>query len=112
MAAVYDMLRAFPPFTRMKLPPSEEVEFHVTRSLMEEGFYKRSWRKNDHQIHVSQRRIETFDRLNQAMAHEMIHLYLGIHKLDNKGGMHGGLFQKYARAVCTVFNWDFKVFIQ
>ena len=111
MAAVYDCLRAFPPFSRMKLPAADAIEFHVTRHTDRFGHYTRVQRSEQHELAVSTRHVGAWDTLVLTVAHEMIHLYQGVKKSDNSNTQHNAEFRKIARQVCRRFAWDFKQFI-
>jgi hypothetical protein len=97
LRAVYECLRAFPPFS--SLPPGDQVKFRVTRHKDRHGDY---YVDGVHHIRVSARFIGTMDSLTRVMAHEMVHLKTGL--------PHGAAFKRMARSVCKRFGWDVLTF--
>ena len=104
LEAAYDFLRTWPPFRQCKLPPSEQVEFHVTNSKKTYGQYSA-----DHAIYISATNNGLSDTMLRTMAHEMIHQALRI-KGDPKYWQHGAKFKAHARRVCKCAGWDLKAF--
>jgi hypothetical protein len=113
LAAVYDCLRAFPPFSRWNLPPADEVVFRVTRHKDRQGHCRiNSDGKTGAEIIVSEYYVGTFDTLVNLIGHEMIHLYQFFNKTDPPGDIqHNEEFRHIAKQVCRDFNWDFKQFV-
>ena len=108
LAAVYDMLRAFPPFTRWKLPPAEMVRFHV--SGVKER-YAKWWIEGDtHHIEVSQANHTSLLPLVMTMAHELIHVYQRIKKTETRAE-HNPEFKRLAKRICAVHGWDYISFM-
>ena len=107
MAAAYDYLRTTPPFRRWKLPPSESVEFHVTRHLDRTGDCETGPAGNDPVIRISAALIGWTASLMATMAHEMVHIHL-----DRKGvrAHHGADFRRCAAQVCRHHGFDPKLF--
>lgn len=107
VAAVYEMLRAFPPFDRWKLPEADAVAFHVRNIQGTHGKYQFD---NGHNITISTAHIDSHAALVDTTAHEMIHLYQDIKKTDNKS-QHNAQFRRLSKRVCDAFLWDAKRFI-
>lgn len=107
IAAVYDCLRAFPPFNRWKLPRATEIEFGVTEHYDRHADVDivRDWKR----LRISVNRNGHFSTLVQSVAHEMVHL--ALHARGNKNWeRHGDDFVTLADAVCKRFGWDPTVF--
>ena len=112
LAAAYDCLRAFPPFTRFHLPPSEGVIFRVTRHNDRQAHYTRdSKAQKNHEIVISELYVGQFNTLMHTMAHEMIHFYQDFAKTATTASKHNAEFRSIARQVCRQFDWDYKQFI-
>lgn len=107
LAASYDLLRETPPFLSWNLPPSEDVEFKVTRVKKTWGDYHMT-AAGLHCIRLSDKKHGHLPLLLATMAHEMIHLHMGHSGM--KGAVHGEAFQKLARQVCAVHGFDPKAF--
>jgi len=107
VAAVYECLREFPPFSGWRLPRVSEIEFGVTQHYDRhaEADIVRDWRR----LRVSENRNGHFSTLAQSVAHEMVHI--ALHAAGVPGWeTHGDAFQRRAEAVCRRFGWDVKVF--
>lgn len=110
LAAAYEYLRTTPPFKRWKLPPADEVEFHVTRHRDREGDHTTYQRTNDHVIRVSSYHVKTTTDLLVCIAHELVHMresQLGVRHRDH----HTIVFRKLAQKVCTLHGWTMGSFI-
>jgi len=107
-AAVYDCLRAFEPFRALRLPESDEVEFHVRPRRDAFGEYV----QNDvaHSITISSRLIGSFEALAQVVAHEMLHL-AQAEKGTHSRAEHNAEFIRLAKVVCRQMLWDEPAFI-
>lgn len=105
LASVYEALRICPPFARWKLPPSEDIEFRVSKHKDREGHYTRYIGTDHHFIYVSAARIAHFDSLAIVMAHEMIHLAQAVHKLETRAE-HNADFRRRATQVCATLGFD------
>lgn len=104
LAAVYQMLRAFPPFNIWKLPPAEEVVFHVSKTDQHHA----AWWVDDgerHHIEVSEKKHGHLHSLVATMAHELIHAYQRVNGTETKGE-HNAEFKRLARRVCMAFGFD------
>lgn len=108
LAATYECLRAFPPFSRWGLPEAEAVKFKVSRHHDRFAHYTRI--KARHHIVVSARFNGHFNTLASTMAHEMIHLKQGVAKTETHGAQHNAEFHRLANQVCRKFGWDPKSF--
>lgn len=106
MAAMYDYMRTTKPFSWWKLPPSESVEFHVTKHKLIVGDHVIN-EKGVHVIRASTSNIGSTDELARVMAHEMVHAHC-----DRKGvrAEHGSAFQICADKVCKFHGFDRKRF--
>lgn len=106
LRAAYEYLRATPPFRRWKLPPADEVEFHVTRHLDRTGDCETAG-GHEPVIRISAALIGWTGSLMTTMAHEMVHVHL-----DRNGvrAHHGADFRRCAAQVCRHHGFDPKMF--
>lgn len=104
LAQAYELLRATPPFRGWKLPPAEEVEFHVTASVADHADYC-NLQDGRHRIRVSYKRHKTLRSLIETMAHEMIHMRERQLKL-RWDVAHGATFQRLADRICALHGFD------
>jgi len=112
VAAVYECLRQFPPFSRWKLPPADEVEFRVSNQRNTMGEYTRYVRTREHIVIVSSLTVGHFATLASVVAHEMVHLKQAIDKTESKRiGVHNVEFHRLAKQVCKIHGWDYKAFM-
>lgn len=109
LAAVYEMLRAFPPFTRWKLPPAEMVKFHISRVKSRYAIW---WIDSGrtHHIEVSEINHGSMQALVTTMAHEMIHMRQRIAKTETRAE-HNAEFHRIAKRVCAIHGFDFLSFM-
>lgn len=97
LAAAYDYLCEFPPFSKWNLPPSEDVKFVVSKHKDRFAHYQIIG--GVHHIVVSSRNVNRHIALLCAIAHELVHLYLEVNCLDGKSP-HGKAFHRLADRVC------------
>ena len=109
-AAVYDCLREFPPYKKMKLPPADEVEFHIVVDKLVHGWHTNAAGGGEHVIAISAGGVEHFDTLVRIVAHEMLHVYQAETKTETPNTKHNAAFHVLARRVCRLFDWDYKNF--
>ena len=104
LAGVYEMLRAFPPFSRWKLPASEEVGFHVAKTPR----WHAAWwiDGSTHHVEVSKQKHYHLSSLAASMAHEMIHMRQRLTKTETKGAEHNAEFHQLAKLVCRRLGFD------
>ena len=107
LEAAYELLRTTPPFKRWRLPPAEEVEFHVTKHLDLRGDCVDAG--HAHVIRISGNCHGSLQKLLETMAHEMCHVRQAINDPDDRAH-HGSVFKKYAAQVCRVHGFDPKAF--
>lgn len=99
LAAVYECLRAFPPFAGWRLPDADDVEFRVSVRVDEFGRYE--LRGEQHCIEVSAMLTTDWQSLVETMAHEMVHLHQG-----RSGPVdHDAQWQRMATRVCRSFGF-------
>ena len=104
LGAVYEMLRAFPPFSRWGLPPASEVEFHVAKTDKHHAAW---WIDGDkHHIEISAKKHGWMASLLATMAHEMIHVRQRIAKTETRSVEHNAEFRKMVPAICRRFGFD------
>lgn len=103
----YDLLRATPPFKRWRLPPGDEVEFHVTRSPARAGDCEGYG--DIPVVRLSAALHATLPAVLMTMAHEMCHLYLARAHPDDRAH-HGWRFRRAAKLVCRHHTFDEKAF--
>ena len=111
IAAIYDCLRQFHPFTRWGLPESDAVEFRVAaRKDVQGEFARTKWdRLNGHRITVSYINNHHYDSVVRTIAHEMIHQAQEIAGTSTKPQYqhyHNEDFKKRAHKVCKAFGFD------
>lgn len=112
VAAMYDCLRAFPPFNTMRLPPADEVEFQVRSSP---GYY--GWHAvkgvggTRHVIAISSKNVGYLPTLALFLAHEMIHLYQAQNGTATREVQHNAEFRRIAAKACRQLGFDPKVFV-
>jgi hypothetical protein len=111
IAAVYDCLRTFPPYSAWNLPSSGAIIFKVTRNKNAIGNYTRYRRTSVHIIEVSESNVSLFSTLLAVVGHEMIHLHQAIEKTETGHTWHNAAFLKANKVVCVQFGWDEKLFI-
>ena len=106
LRAAYTYLQTTSPFRRWKLPPADEVEFHVTRNKDKAGECESSG-GHEPVIRISSRLIGRTLSLMETVAHEMVHLHL-----DRNGvrSHHGAAFRRCAAQVCRRHGFDPKLF--
>lgn len=109
LAAVYEMLRQWPPFCRWGLPQAADVKFKVIRTRA----YIAAWSIDGsrHRIEVSINGTGYFGTLCAAMGHEMKHMQQRIAKLETPNAEHNAEFIRGWRALCRRYGWDPEQFI-
>ena len=105
-AAIYECLRAFPPFDKWRLPPAEEVEFRTPNRKDIFGEYIEF---DPHIITLSLTNIGHYETAHRVIAHEMLHLSQAIAGTRTKS-QHNADWHKRARTVCRHMGWDYKAF--
>ena len=105
LAAGYEFLRETKPFRGWRLPPSDEVAFHVVRDPKIHADF--GIEKGEPVIRVSENGAGHTVTLLAALAHEMIHLRQ--YKMGARD-THGLTFRKMAHAVCREHGFDAKTF--
>ena len=105
LAAGYDFLRETQPFRGWRLPPADDVGFHVIRAP---GFFADCGFENDVPvIRVSERKNGYTATVLATLAHEMIHVRQ--FRLGDSGN-HNALFHRLARSVCRAHGFDIRSF--
>lgn len=105
LAAGYEFLRETKPFRGWRLPPSDEVAFHVVRDPKIHADF--GVEKGEPVIRVSENGAGHTVTLLAALAHEMIHLRQ--YKMGARD-THGSTFRRMAHAVCREHGFDVKTF--
>ena len=108
LAGVYAMLRAFPPFSRWKLPPAADVRFHVAKTKQWHAAWWIEGQK--HNVEVSEKKHGHLRSLIESMAHEMIHIHQRVARTETNGVEHNAEFQRLAKNVCRTFGFDYGQF--
>lgn len=104
LEAIYECLRALPPFNRWKLPHGEDVLFRTTERQDARGEY-RQLPSGDHEIMISTACCGHFDTIVMTVAHEMIHLHQRARGRDT-AAQHNAAFVRTARRVARMYGWD------
>ena len=107
IAAIYDCLRQFHPFTRWGLPDSDAVEFRVAARKDVHGEFVRDHgdRLNGHRITISYLKHHHYDSVVRTVAHEMVHQAQEIAGTATPQ-QHNEDFKKRAKKVCDATGWD------
>lgn len=103
LECAYELLRTTRPFSGWKLPPADEVEFHIQRTRKQ--FADCEVVNGTPIIRVSAAKHAQLGTLLATMAHEMIHLY-EFYTLPAKEVRHGATFNKHADRVCKIHGFD------
>lgn len=107
----YALLAECPPFDGWNMPDSHDVRFRVIRSKDTRGWYLWHKSKKLHEIAISCNCIGNIASLADVMAHEMIHLHERAVKTVSPHAMHNEAFLGWARLVCKIHEFDFKLFV-
>lgn len=109
LAAVYEMLRAWPPFCRWKLPQASEVKFRVAKTRR----WHAAWWIDGvrHHIEVSEKTHGHLASVVSSMAHEMIHVRQRIAKTETRGVEHNAQYLRLAKRVCAIHGFDYGQFL-
>ena len=102
LAADYELLRATRPFRGWRLPPANTLRFKVVKTPSRHGRHVQVG--SDHTIEISKANVGTLSDLDRVMAHEMVHLYEGLHP-DGAKSEHGARFRRLAKSVCKAHHW-------
>ena len=108
LEAVYEMLRAWPPFCRWSLPRSSEVQFHVARHNRHDALW---WIDGGHHVELSMKRHGHLATVVASVAHEMVHVRQRVAKTETRGVEHNAEFKRLAKLVCTRFGFDYGQFV-
>ena len=111
LAAVYECLRAFPPFNRLCLPDASVIKFRVLKTRAYHGDYTRYIGTNEHFIGVSKATHAHFESLASTIAHEAIHLHQAIAKTETGKTQHNAEFKRLALRACKTFGFDYGQFL-
>ena len=104
LCITYDRLRFTAPFRRWKLPPGEQISFHVTNHDDRYGHFTECKRWKFIRIGASRKNVKTLAMLDYVISHEMVHLRLHLIKCKEKDD-HGKHFKKLAAQVCRVHRF-------
>lgn len=108
MEHTYRLLNVTKPFRRWKLAHPDEVAFVVISANDRGGDYYRL-KNGTHRIRINHRWIGSLEKLQRAIAHEMVHMHLEI-DCPNDTAHHGWRFNQAAAQVCRHHVWDFNAF--
>lgn len=100
--AAYELLRATRPFRRWRLPPADEVEFHIRHFAHHADCAKHV--SGRFTIRVSSRLHGRLDHLVETVAHEMVHIQQD--HVAPREGSHGRAFHRLAAQVCRHHGFD------
>ena len=106
LRAAYSLIASSVPFTirSWRVPPADEVEFHVTRNPNVEGTYE--CKNGTHSLEISDRCIGTSAHLLEVIAHEMIHLAQQVHKQTTPNTEHNSDFRRRWADVAAIHGFD------
>lgn len=105
-AAIYEMLCQLPPFHRWKLPPKEELKFVITRDIRHRAQFGTG--ETSYVIWISERSQNHLAPLVETIAHEMVHLFQRIRKLETRA-QHNADFTRRWKSICGKYGWDWKL---
>lgn len=101
--AAYNLLLTTPPFRSWKLPPSDDIHFHIISHPGLRGDY--ALVKGFHRIRISYKCARHLSTLLATMAHEMIHLREA--QLCARWDVeHSAVFHRMADQVCKYHGFD------
>jgi len=106
----YDLLAECPPFEGWNMPDSHDVKFTLMRSKDSRGWYLWHKKQKLHEIGISVNCIGNLAELVRVMAHEMIHLHERKTGAVSPHAMHNAAFIGWAKQVCEIHQFDFKLF--
>lgn len=107
LAAMYDCIRAFPPYSKWKLPDSEDVEFHVSAFRNRNGDYS----PDPHTIRLSMHSTDHIGKALEIMAHEMLHMAQHLQRLETPNTMHNSEFRRAWTKIARMYGWDAKAYL-
>jgi hypothetical protein len=110
IAALYEYARSLPPFSKLKLPHADDVEFWIIKDR--DCFAKWQLIGERHRISISALSIGTSTTLLAYLGHEMCHMAVDAAR-QNTGGnanTHNAAFRKLAARYCKVHGLDPKAF--
>lgn len=99
----YVFLTHTQPFDRWNLPDAHDIRFALYKKPFEYGYYQRT-AAGDHTIAIGPKVGHTVTLL-QTLAHEMVHLYQAITKMETSQE-HNAAFRKLWQQVCRHHGWD------
>ncbi len=103
LAAAYDYLCEFEPFSKWNMPESEDIKFRVMKRKDRTAHYAMS--DGVHEIAVSSAYVGQHDVLLSSIAHEMLHLHMA-QTCWNRRNPHDAAFQKFADRICKIHHFD------
>ena len=108
IAAMYELLRALPPFNRWKLPSAAGVKFGATRAKDTYGIQQRVLGR--HHMWVA-RRI-SLPKFIETVAHEMCHIHEDslVVQYSNGKYRHTKEFKRLAEQVCKKLGFNPETF--
>ena len=107
LAAAYDYLCHFEPFSGWNLPPSEDVKFQVIRKKDRYAHYQMVG--GVHHIAVSSRFVGRHELLLSTLAHELCHLHCEATCMSTSNP-HDATFHKLADRICKIHEFDRLIF--
>lgn len=101
LESTYDMLRLTRPFKGWRLPPGDEVVFHVSAETTPQGLH---WYDDTgHNIRLSARKHKYLHSAIMTLAHEMCHIR---QRIVGDRSDHGAVFARMADQVCKHHGFD------
>lgn len=109
-ALLYEYLRSLPPFSSLKLPEADDVEFWVVKD--KKRFAQWQWTGERHRIYLSSISIGQTTTLVSSLGHEMCHMVVYDSGEDTGGNenTHNAAFRKLAARFCKIHGLDQKAF--
>ena len=110
LATGYEYLRVSEPFRGwrgLKLPTFSEIKFIVVKDRQKSADF--GYENGVPTIRVSTARNGHTDTVLMTLAHEALHLFQALNKLD-RGGEHNRDFWKRAERICMLHGWDRTLF--
>lgn len=102
LAAAYDYLCEFEPFSKWNMPPSEDVKFNIIRA---DHYAHYQMVDGVHHISISAKLVGRHESLMSTLSHEMAHLHIRAANIPMRTP-HGKAFQKLADEICKIHEFD------
>jgi hypothetical protein len=107
LAAMYELVRVLPPFSKWNLPDAEDVEFHVSGFRNRNGDYS----ADPHTIRLSIHSTDHIGKALEVMAHEMLHMAQHLKGSETANTIHNADFRRTWGKIARMYGWDAKAYL-